>query len=82
MGIPNSRRVIRGEEARELIEQQLAQHEAGIASVLARYEPRAAVRTWHMTIRAVEEFINLPLFGSTDVEVDKWLAGIPLSTVF
>lgn len=79
---PNGdRRVIRGEEAREFIEQQLAAHEGGLADVLAPYEARAAVRTWHLTIRAVEEFINLPLFGDTDVDLDRWLIGIPLQSI-
>lgn len=34
--------------------------------------------SWHGTIRAVEEFINLPRFGIDDLRVRAWLCAIPL----
>ena len=34
--------------------------------------------SWHGTIRAVEEFINLPRFGIDDLSVRAWLCAIPL----
>lgn len=71
-----------GEEARELIEGQLAAHGKGLASVLARYRREDAVAAWHETIRAVEEFINLPKFGVSDDRLRAWLCAIRLDDVF
>jgi hypothetical protein len=36
------------------------------------------VRNWHGTIRAIEEFINLPLFGLKDQDLRDWLCSVPL----
>jgi hypothetical protein len=54
---------LHGEAASKLIEGQIAAHTEGISNVLAPYEPLDTVRTWHTTIQAVEEFINVPIFG-------------------
>jgi hypothetical protein len=66
------------EEARTLIEAQLTRHGAGILQTLSRYRLQEAVRNWHGTIRAIEEFINLPLFGIKDQNLRAWLCSIPL----
>jgi hypothetical protein len=66
------------EQARTLIEAQLTQHGAGILQTLSRYRLQEAVRNWHGTIRAIEEFINLPLFGIKDQNLRAWLCSIPL----
>lgn len=52
-----------GADARSLIEAQISAHTAGLTSVLARFNGRHGFHVWLATIRAVEEFINLPLFG-------------------
>lgn len=54
-----AKRVIKGDEAKALIESQLAAHEGGVLTILARYRRDDAVTAWHETIRGVEEFINL-----------------------
>src|ERR1700733_6212646 len=66
------------EEARSLIDTQLTQHGAGILQLLSRYRLQETVRSWHGTIRAIEEFINLPLFGIKDQNLRDWLCSIPL----
>lgn len=71
-------RTISGDDVRSLIEAQLAAHGGGLLAVLARYRPREAMASWHGTIRAVEEFINLPRFGIDDLRVRAWLCSIPL----
>jgi hypothetical protein len=79
---PNASRKISGDEARALIEAQLAAHGAGILDVLSRYRLADAVRNWHGTIRAIEEFINVPLFGIKDPHLRAWLCSVPLDHRF
>lgn len=81
-GDPNPERKIYKAEARALIETQLAKHGAQVLEVLSRYRPADAVRNWHETIRAVEEFINIPLFGIEDSGLVEWLASIRLEDLF
>ncbi|CAN5238678.1 hypothetical protein BH11PSE4_BH11PSE4_13650 [soil metagenome] len=71
-------RKISGEDARSLIEAQLAAHGDGVLAVLGRYRLADAVAAWHGTIRAVEEFINLPRFGIDDPRVRARLCSISL----
>lgn len=75
-------RTISGDEARALIENQLAAHGHGVFSVLAQYRRDDAVVAWHETIRAVEEFINLPRFGIADDRLRAWLCAIRLDGAF
>lgn len=75
-------RTISGDEARALIESQLAAHGQGVLSVLAQYRREDAVAAWHETIRAVEEFINLPRFGIADDLLRAWLCAIRLDGAF
>lgn len=49
-----------GRDAHELIESQLTKHTDGVLAVLASFEPKNALSAWSDTIRAIEEFINLP----------------------
>ena len=63
---PNGPRCLVGDEARALIETQLAAHSGGILSTLSRYRLDSAVQSLHETIRAIEEFINIPLFALED----------------
>jgi hypothetical protein len=76
-----TRRLV-GDEAKSLIEAQLAAHSGGIFSVLSRYKLRETVEAWHGMIRAVEEFINVPIFGIDDQSVARWLFAIPLDGCF
>ena len=38
--------------------------------------------TWHGTIRAIEEFINIPLFGIKDAHLVAWLNSIRVDDLF
>ena len=69
----SAKRVIKGDEAKALIENQLAAHGGGVLAMLARYRRDDAVSAWHETIRGVEEFINLPQFGISDKRLRDWL---------
>lgn len=73
---------ISGAEARALIESQLAAHGNGVLSILAQYRRDEAVAAWHETIRAVEEFINLPKFGIPDDRLRAWLCAVRLDDAF
>ncbi len=73
---------VSGAEARELIESQLAAHGNGLLSVLAKYRCDDAVAAWHATIRAVEEFINVPTFGIVDDHLRDWLCAVRLDDAF
>ena len=75
-------RTISGSEARALIKGQLAEHGAGVISVLAQYQRDDAVAAWHETIQAVEEFINLPMFGIAEDRLRAWLYAIRLDDAF
>ncbi|MFK4489998.1 hypothetical protein [Bradyrhizobium sp. USDA 336] len=81
-GNPTAMRTISGSEARVLIENQLAAHGNGVLSVLAQYRRDDAVAAWHETIRAVEEFINLPKFGIADDRLRAWLCAVRLDDAF
>lgn len=75
-------RTISGAEARVLVESQLAAHGNGVLSVLAQYRRDDAIAAWHDTIRAVEEFINLPKFGIEDDELRAWIYQVRLDDTF
>lgn len=59
---------ITGAEAEALINSQIKAHSDGIADALPRFAPSDGFYAWLDTIRAIEEFINLPLFGLDDDE--------------
>lgn len=71
-------RRVSGDAARSLIEAQLTAHGDGILSVLGRYRLADAFPAWHGTIRAVEEFINIPWFGIDDPRVEARPCSMPL----
>jgi HJR/Mrr/RecB family endonuclease len=76
-----SRRLYKG-EAKSLIESQLTALNDGLLIILSRYQPHEAARTWHRTIRAIEEFINIPLFGIKDPHLIAWLSSIRLDDLY
>lgn len=71
-------RRVSGQEAKSLIEAQLAKHGSGILATLSRYRLRDTLSVWHETIRSVEEFINIPLFGIEDERSVTRLCSVPL----
>jgi hypothetical protein len=79
---PGTVRRLAGDEARVLIEKQLAAHSRGVLAALSKYRLAEAVSAWHETIRAIEEFINIPLFGTKDPRLEGWLRAVPLDGRF
>lgn len=69
---------VRGDALRQLLRQQIDQHSRGLDTTLARFEARSAVATWMETLRAIEEFINLPLFGLDDEAIEAALIALPV----
>lgn len=67
-----------GEAAETLIRSQIAEHSEGVEKALARYDIRSAVTNWLDTIRAIEEFINLPLFAIDDEKLERAIVGMRL----
>jgi len=59
---------ITGPAAQALVEREIKAHSDGVIGALARFDGRRAFYTWLDTVRALEEFINLPLFGLNDAE--------------
>src|SRR5258708_18757206 len=76
------RRTLSGDEARNLLETQISEHNGGLLSTLAVYDASETVRVWHDTIRAIEEFINVPFFGLDDDALTAWLMAVPLDGRF
>jgi len=60
-----------GPAAQALIQQQSVAHSGGIAQALAPFQVQSSVYAWLDTIRAIEEFINLPLFCLEDEALEK-----------
>lgn len=79
---PGQRRTLRGDDARALILEQIKAHNNGLLTVLGRYEASDTIRNWHETIRAIEEFINVPLFGIDDENVVRGLLSMRLDESF
>lgn len=80
-GREGPRRIV-GDDARALIEEQLAAHSGGIRSALSPYRMIGAVQSLHETIRATEEFINIPLFGMKDASTARRLLSISIDDAF
>ncbi|WP_212491468.1 hypothetical protein, partial [Bradyrhizobium liaoningense] len=68
---PSKLRTLRGDEARVLLETQIAEHNGGLLSTLAKYRADT-VRVWHDTIRAIEECVSAwnkdPVFGVIGIQ--------------
>lgn len=71
-------RQISGQEAENFILEQIAQHSGGIEQVLAPFDAQDAVFAWLDTVRAVEEFINLPLFADLDEALEQAIVDVRL----
>lgn len=74
-------KVLKGDEARALLHVQIAQHSGGLHAALAPFEAQAAVEAWMGTLRAIEEFINLPLFGLDDDVIEAALVELPVNAL-
>lgn len=75
-------KTLRGQEARTLIAAQIKAHNDGLLAVLGKYQAADTVRSWHGSIRAIEEFINVPLFGVDDENLVRWLLSVRFDETF
>lgn len=67
-----------GDDARALIREQIEQHSAGLHAALTKFDRQSAFSSWFETIRAIEEFINLPRFGLKERWLCEALLDLPL----
>lgn len=71
-------RELNGKNAESLLQGQIAEHRKGIAQALAHFDAEGAVLAWLDTIRAIEEFINLPIFGLNDDGIEQSIISLRL----
>jgi hypothetical protein len=62
-----------------LLRDQISQHSGGLHAALASFEASSAVEVWLQTLRAIEEFINLILFGLDDEAIEAALISLPVT---
>lgn len=70
---------LHGEALIALLQEQIDQHGGGLQIALAPLDAGSAVTVWMETLRAVEEFINLPLFGLDDEVIEAALIALPVA---
>ena len=69
---------ISGANAESLIRKNIADHQASITNQLTPFNAASAVAAWSETLRAIEEFINLPLFGLNDDKLKRQIVCLRL----
>ncbi len=69
-----------GQDALTLIETQLEEHQEGIRGLFAPYDKVHMVAMLHDEIRAIEEFINIPLCQISDDSIVQQLGATSLSS--
>jgi hypothetical protein len=74
-------RKIIGEDAKTLIQSQISAHRGGIAHALSPFDAKSAFFAWFDTFRAIEEFINLPLFGLDDDALEQSIIKLRLDAI-
>src|SRR5665213_1892987 len=74
--------ILTGDALRQLLRTQITLHSDGLAAFLAPFDPVQVVTIWHATWRAVEEFINIPIFGFGTVEETLALGAVSLGDDF
>lgn len=72
---------IRGKEASELITATIADHSSGIKNHLSQFDPRIAVCATLETLRGVEEFINMPIFGLDDEALENSILNLRMDPI-
>ena len=79
--VEDQTRTLQGDDARALLREQIDQHGNGLEAALAPFEARQAVDAWLETLRAVEEFINLAMFGLDDNVIETALIALPIDAL-
>lgn len=76
--VDNLNRVLKGDDARALLRDQIDHNSGGLHAALASFDVGSTVEAWLETLRAIEEFINLILFGLDDDAVKAALISLPV----
>jgi Holliday junction resolvase len=74
-------RQIRGAEARAFLKGRIDSSTKKICEFLAPFNVRSAFHTWLQTFRAIEEFINIPLFELNDELLERKIIGYRLDRI-
>lgn len=74
-------REISGKDAETFLHEQITMHRGGIAQALAPFDAKGVVYAWLDTFRAIEEFINLPLFGLKDDALEQAIISLRLDAL-
>jgi hypothetical protein len=69
---------LRGDAALEVVDREIANHGQGVLDHLAPFDAANTIAIWHETIRAAEEFINVPLCVLDDDELAYRLMSLPM----
>jgi len=77
-GMDTTFQELAGADAEALLVSQIGQHAGGIRGVLASFEVSSATSSWIETLRGIEEFINIPMFGLEDENLVCQLRAIRL----
>lgn len=73
---------VTGQAAQRLIAAEIGKHDDAIYQALAPWEPLSAVLHWFDTFRAIEGFINFPIFSIDDDDLARKIHELPLHAVF
>jgi hypothetical protein len=74
--------MLSGPALRSMIDSQIAMHRGAITQALAPLDPVHTTEQWHATLRAIEEFINVPMFGFDDWQEFDALSSVRLDEQF
>lgn len=72
---------LKGHAAGEFIHEQIMAHSNGLEAALAQYNAQQSFSVWLETIRAIEEFINIPLFQLDDEDFEQRLVNLRLDNI-
>lgn len=74
-------RKLRGQEAIDLITEQLESHSSGIWNHLSKFEVKSAISSSIETLRGIEELINMPMFGLDDQSLEDAVVNLRLDPI-
>lgn len=74
-------RKLRGQEAIDLIKEQLDAHASGIWNHLSKFEAKSAISSSMETLRGIEELINLPMFGLDDQSLEDAVVNLRMDPI-
>jgi hypothetical protein len=73
--------ILKSDDARAFLRDQISRNSGGLHAALAPFDARSTIEAWLETLRAVEEFINLVIFGLDDEAVVAALISLPIAAL-